>query len=246
MNEIVFPAAILHPPFFNAAADDAVNYGGIGGVIGHEISHGFDDQGSQYDGLGNLLNPARLVYPGRSAAVQVADSRAGAAVRGLLAGARIPINGELTLGETSPTTPASQSPTRPTASRWRQGSPVIDGLTGRSAFLHGVAQVWRSKTRDNEAIVRIKSDPHSPAQFRGELPERNQAGFYEAFGVKRATRCTCRPISASRSGKPCRILYRLRYRGTQRPGPGAATPGHVYRYHATQSSGARGHRQQRR
>jgi predicted metalloendopeptidase len=185
MNEIVFPAAILHPPFFNPAADDAVNYGGIGGVIGHEISHGFDDQGSQYDGLGNLLNP-----PGwfTQEDLQRFKSRTHALVQQYAAYSPVPgfpINGELTLGENI----ADNSGIAIAYKAYRlslggKEAPVIDGLTGDQRFYMGWAQVWRSKTRDNEAIVRIKSDPHSPAQFRGELPERNQAGFYQAFGVK--------------------------------------------------------------
>jgi putative endopeptidase len=185
MNEIVFPAAILHPPFFNPAADDAVNYGGIGGVIGHEISHGFDDQGSQYDGLGNLLNP-----PGwfTQEDLERFKSRTHALVQQYAAYSPVPgfpINGELTLGENI----ADNSGIAIAYKAYRlslggKEAPVIDGLTGDQRFYMGWAQVWRSKTRENEAIVRIKSDPHSPAQFRGELPERNQAGFYEAFGVK--------------------------------------------------------------
>jgi putative endopeptidase len=184
-NEIVFPAAILHPPFFNAAADDAVNYGGIGGVIGHEISHGFDDQGSQYDGLGNLLNP-----PGwfTQEDLDRFKSRTHALVQQYAAHSPVPgfpINGELTLGENI----ADNSGMAIAYKAYRlslggKEAPVIDGLTGDQRFYMGWAQVWRSKTRENEAIVRIKSDPHSPAQFRGELPERNQAGFYEAFGIK--------------------------------------------------------------
>jgi len=185
MNEIVFPAAILRPPFFNAAADDAVNYGGIGGVIGHEISHGFDDQGSQYDGLGNLLNPPGWFTPED---LQRFKSRTHALVLQYAAYSPVPgfpINGELTLGENI----ADNSGLAIAYKAYRlslggKEAPVIDGLTGDQRFYMGWAQVWRSKTRDNEAIVRIKSDPHSPAQFRGELPERNQAGFYEAFGVK--------------------------------------------------------------
>jgi putative endopeptidase len=185
MNEIVFPAAILHPPFFNPAADDAVNYGGIGGVIGHEISHGFDDQGSQYNGFGNLLNP-----PGwfTQEDLERFKSRTHALVQQYAAYSPVPgfpINGELTLGENI----ADNSGIAIAYKAYRlslggKEAPVIDGLTGDQRFYMGWAQVWRSKTRDNEAIVRIKSDPHSPAQFRGELPERNQAGFYEAFGVK--------------------------------------------------------------
>jgi putative endopeptidase len=184
MNEIVFPAAILHPPFFNAQADGAVNYGGIGGVIGHEISHGFDDQGSQYDGLGNLLEAPGWFTPQD---LERFKARTRALIDQYAAYAPVPgfpINGELTLGENI----ADNSGLAIAYKAYRlslggKSAPIIDGLTGEQRFYMGWAQVWRSKTRDNEAIVRIKSDPHSPAQFRGGLPERNQDGFYEAFGV---------------------------------------------------------------
>ncbi|MFI4895249.1 MAG: M13 family metallopeptidase [Steroidobacterales bacterium] len=185
MNEIVFPAAMLQPPFFDAAADDAVNYGGIGAVIGHEISHGFDDHGSQYDGLGNLLSP-----PGwfTQADLDRFKARTRALVQQYGAYAPVPgfpINGELTLGENIADNAGLAIAYK--AYRLSLGdapAPIIDGLTGDQRFFMGWAQVWRAKTRDNEAIVRIKSDPHSPAQFRGAVPEMNQTPFYEAFGVK--------------------------------------------------------------
>ncbi|HEY3808322.1 MAG TPA: M13-type metalloendopeptidase [Steroidobacteraceae bacterium] len=185
MNEIVFPAAILQPPFFNAEADDAVNYGGIGAVIGHEISHGFDDQGSQYDGAGNLLSPPGWFteedlerFTARTRAL-VTQYAAFAPVPGF------PINGELTLGENI----ADNSGLSIAYQAYRlslggREPPVIDGLTGDQRFFMGWAQVWRAKSRDDDAIMRIKSDPHSPAQFRGALPERNLAAFHSAFGVK--------------------------------------------------------------
>src|SRR5208283_96348 len=185
MNEIVFPAAILQPPFFNANADDAVNYGGIGAVIGHEISHGFDDQGSQYDGNGNLLSA-----PGWFTQADLDKFRAKthALVEQYSAYAPVPgyfINGELTLGENI----ADNSGLAIAYKAYKlslggKDAPVIDGLSGDQRFFMGWAQVWRAKTRDSEAIVRIKSDPHAPAQFRGTVPETNQAPFYEAFGVK--------------------------------------------------------------
>ncbi len=189
MNEIVFPAAILQPPFFNAQADDAVNYGGIGAVIGHEISHGFDDQGSQYDGHGNLLDPPGWFtqddlerFKARTHML-VAQYAAHAPVPGF------PINGELTLGENI----ADNSGLSIAYKAYRlslagRPAPVIDGLTGDQRFFMGWAQVWRAKSRDDDAILRIKSDPHSPPEFRGALPERNLASFYEAFGVGEADR----------------------------------------------------------
>jgi len=185
MNEIVFPAAILQPPFFNAAADDAVNYGGIGSVIGHEISHGFDDQGSQYDGDGKVLDPPGwftkddlVRFKARTHAL-VEQYSAYAPVPGF------PINGELTLGENI----ADNSGLAISYQAYRlslggKEAPVIDGLTGDQRLYMGWAQVWRSKAREKQAILLIKSDPHSPAQFRGLVPEMNQAAFYSAFDVK--------------------------------------------------------------
>lgn len=184
-NEIVFPAAILQPPFFNPQADDAANYGGIGAVIGHEISHGFDDQGSQYDGDGNLLSS-----PGwfTQADLDQFKARTHALVEQYSAYAPVPgypINGELTLGENI----ADNSGLAIAYKAYRlslggREAPVIEGLTGAQRFFMGWAQVWRAKTRDNEAISRIKSDPHSPAQIRGTVPEMNQTPFYESFGIK--------------------------------------------------------------
>jgi predicted metalloendopeptidase len=185
LNEIVFPAAILQPPFFNANADDAVNYGAIGAVIGHEISHGFDDQGSQYDGNGNLLDP-----PGwfTQADLDQFKAKTHALVEQYSAYSPLPgypINGELTLGENI----ADNSGLAVAYKAYRlslggKPAPVIDGLTGDQRFYMGFAQAWRGKVRDNEAIMRIKADPHSPDQYRGDLPEMNQAGFYTAFDVK--------------------------------------------------------------
>ncbi|MDR3419541.1 MAG: M13 family metallopeptidase [Nevskia sp.] len=185
MNEIVFPAAILQPPFFNARADDAVNYGGIGAVIGHEISHGFDDQGSQYDGDGKLLG-----VPGwfTQEDLQRFKTKTHALVEQYAAYAPVPgynINGELTLGENI----ADNSGLAIAYKAYRLSlggtpAPVIDGLTGDQRFFIGWAQAWRGKVRDQTAILRIKSDPHSPSQFRGTVPEMNLAAFYDAYGVK--------------------------------------------------------------
>ena len=185
MNEIVFPAAILQPPFFNPKADDAVNYGGIGGVIGHEISHGFDDQGSQYDGDGNLLNP-----PGwfTQADLDHFKARTKALVAQYSAFEPVPgfhVNGELTLGENI----ADNSGIAIAYKAYKlslggKEAPVIDGLSGDQRFFAGWAQVWRGKARENEEIVRLKSDPHSPSEIRGTVPEMNQAAFYPAWNIK--------------------------------------------------------------
>ena len=187
LNEIVFPAAILRPPYFNVAADDAVNYGGIGAVIGHEISHGFDDRGSQYDGDGNLLDP-----PGwfTQADLEHFKAKTHALVEQYAAYSPVPgyhINGELTLGENIADNSGiaiAYKAYKISLGNDNESAPVIDGLAGDQRFYIGWAQVWRGKTRENELINRIKTDPHSPSDIRGTVPERNQASFYEAFGIK--------------------------------------------------------------
>ncbi|WP_394781149.1 M13 family metallopeptidase [Undibacterium sp.] len=182
MNEIVFPAAILQPPFFNPDADDAVNYGGIGAVIGHEISHGFDDSGSQSDGTGNLRD------------WWTKDDKAnfskltGALVAQYEAYSPIPgyhVNGALTLGENI----ADNSGLAIAYKAYHisldgKPAPVIDGFTGDQRLFMGWGQVWRGKARDAETIRLINVDPHSPAMFRGNGPLTNVPGFYAAFGVK--------------------------------------------------------------
>jgi predicted metalloendopeptidase len=181
-NEIVFPAAILQPPFFDARADDAVNYGGIGAVIGHEISHGFDDKGSQSDGDGNLRDWWSAEDRARFKA------KADALTRQYDGYSPLPgynVNGALTLGENI----ADNSGVAIAYKAYKLslgGKPaaVIDGLTGDQRFYMGFGQVWRSKMRDEQQIKQIKTDPHSPGQFRANGTMRNQPGFYEAFGVK--------------------------------------------------------------
>jgi predicted metalloendopeptidase len=184
-NEIVFPAAILQPPFFNPKADDAVNYGGIGAVIGHEISHGFDDQGSQYDGNGNLLNA-----PGWFTKADLANfkKRTKALVKQYSAYSPVPgypINGELTLGENiADNSGLAIAYKAYRLSRKGVEAPTIDGFTGDQRFFVGWAQVWRGKTRENQAIMWIKTDPHSPDEFRGLVPEMNMGAFDAAYQVK--------------------------------------------------------------
>jgi len=182
MNEIVFPAAILQPPFFNPQADDAVNYGGIGAVIGHEISHGFDDQGSQYDGDGNLndwwTKQDHEQFAAKTAAL-VKQYEACEPVPGYH------VNGELTLGENiADNSGLAIAYKAYQLSLGGHPAPVIDGLSGDQRFFMGWAQVWRAKVRDNEAIRRIKIDPHSPPMCRGNFPLRNQEPFYRVFDVR--------------------------------------------------------------
>lgn len=181
-NEIVFPAGILQPPFYFQNADDAVNYGGIGYVIGHEITHGFDDQGSKYDKEGNLNNwwtkKDRANYDKMAQKVveqynnfKVLDS--------------VHVNGELTLGENLADigglsiayaafkmTPEGKKDT------------LIDGLTPDQRFFLSAAQVWRIKDRPQRLRWRINNDHHSPEEFRVNGPMSNMKAFYEAFGVK--------------------------------------------------------------
>ena len=182
MNEIVFPAAILQPPFFDMSADDAVNYGAIGAVIGHEISHGFDDKGSQYDGEGNLRNwwteEDHAAFEAKTTAL--VEQYAGyEPVEGH------PVNGELTLGENiadvSGVAVALRAYLR---SLGGEEAPVIDGLTGPQRFFAGYAQVWRAKTRPEETVRRIATDPHSPPEFRVLGVLVNDDAFAEAFDVQ--------------------------------------------------------------
>jgi len=181
MNEIVFPAAILQPPFFDPAADDAVNYGAIGAVIGHELSHGFDDQGRQYDGAGNLRDwwtfedaarfterAGRLVT--QYSSFKVLDGRA--------------VNGQLTLGENiGDLSGLAVAYKAYRISLGDAAAPVLDGFTGPQRFFLGWAQIWRRKFRDDELRLRLLTDPHSPAEFRVNGVVANMTEFHEAFGL---------------------------------------------------------------
>ncbi len=184
MNEIVFPAAILQPPFFDADADAAANYGGIGAVIGHEIGHGFDDQGAKYDGDGNLVNwwtdADRDEFGVRTKAL--IEQYEEFVPRGLDSGHHV--NGAFTVGENigdlgglSIALLAYQLSLNGTP------APEIDGLTGEQRVFYGWAQVWRTKSRDAEAIRRLAVDPHSPPEFRCNGVIRNMDAFYDAFEV---------------------------------------------------------------
>ncbi|MGX9789133.1 M13 family metallopeptidase [Mycobacterium sp. MMS18-G62] len=184
MNEIVFPAAILQPPFFDAEADDAANYGGIGAVIGHEIGHGFDDQGAKYDGDGNLVD------------WWTDEDRAefGARTKALIAqyeefvprelGDGHHVNGAFTVGENiGDLGGLSIALLAYRLSLKGEEAPMIDGLTGEQRVFFGWAQVWRTKSREAEAIRRLAIDPHSPPEFRCNGVIRNMDAFYDAFEV---------------------------------------------------------------
>ena len=184
MNEIVFPAAILQPPFFDADADDAANYGGIGAVIGHEIGHGFDDQGAKYDGDGNLVDwwtdDDRTEFGARTKAL--IEQYDEFVPRGLADGHHV--NGAFTVGENiGDLGGLSIALLAYQLSRDGETAPVIDGMTGVQRVFFGWAQVWRTKSRDAEAIRRLAVDPHSPPEFRCNGVVRNMDAFYEAFDV---------------------------------------------------------------
>lgn len=190
-NEIVFPAAILQPPFFNLHADDAVNYGGIGAVIGHEISHGFDDQGSRYDGDGTLREwwtaEDRRNFDIRTRAL-IEQYNQYEPVPGLH------LNGELTVGENIADLAGLTIAYKAyRLSLGEHAAPVIDGLTGDQRFFLGWAQVWRSKHREQRLVQLIKTDPHSPGEFRCNGVVVNLPGFYEAFDVKKGDKMYLAP-----------------------------------------------------
>lgn len=184
MNEIVFPAGILQPPFFDAEADDAANYGGIGAVIGHEIGHGFDDQGAKYDGDGNLVDwwtdADRAEFGARTKAL--IEQYEEFSPRGLDSAHHV--NGAFTVGENiGDLGGLSIALLAYQISLGGKEAPVIDGLTGVQRVFFGWAQVWRTKSREAEAIRRLAVDPHSPPEFRCNGVIRNMDAFYEAFEV---------------------------------------------------------------
>jgi putative endopeptidase len=181
-NEIVFPAAILEPPFFDMKADDAVNYGAIGAIIGHEISHGFDDQGSQYDGTGKLDN--WWTEADRKAFTKL-TSQLVAQYNGYQPIPDHHVNGELTLGENIADLSGLQIAFK-AYERTLHGkkSPVIGGLTGEQRFFLSWGQAWREKVREQRALQLLTIDPHSPPQFRADGAAVNNDGFEAAFHVK--------------------------------------------------------------
>ncbi|MGL5818668.1 MAG: M13 family metallopeptidase [Phycicoccus sp.] len=182
MNEIVFPAAILQPPFFDVDADDAANYGGIGAVIGHEIGHGFDDQGSRFDGTGLLRD--WWTEDDRAAFQALADALI--AQFGQLDTRDAPgrrVNGALTVGENiGDLGGLAIGLLAYRISLGERPAPDLDGLSGDQRFFHGWAQIWRGKSRPEEAERLLAMDPHSPMDLRANAA-RNLDEFHEAFGV---------------------------------------------------------------
>lgn len=181
-NEIVFPAAILQPPFYNYKADAAVNFGGIGAVIGHEISHGFDDQGSRFDAEGNMVNwwkPEDKQQFDKRSALLVKQFASYEPLEGVY------VDGQLTLGENIGDLGGVNAALSGLQKYYgKYGRPEdIDGLTPEQRFFISWATIWRIKYRDEALRTQIKTDPHSPGMYRANGPLRNIPEFYAAFNV---------------------------------------------------------------
>ena len=182
LNSIFFPAAILQPPFFDPNADDAVNYGGIGAVMGHEIGHGFDDQGSKYTGLGVLeswwTDADRQAFEQRV-------SNLGAQYDSYEGLPGLHVQGKLTMGENiGDLSGLSISLQAYHVSLNGKKAPVLDGYTGDQRYFLGFAQIWRGKYRDGAMRQQVLSNPHSPPHWRVVGPTRNIDAWYKAFDVK--------------------------------------------------------------
>jgi len=181
-NEVVFPAAILQPPFFNMEADDAVNYGAIGAVIGHEMTHGFDDQGRKSDGEGNLRDwwteeDANRFMERAQVMIDQYD--------GYIPVDTLHVNGKLTLGENiADFGGMTISYNAYKMSLNGEESPVMDGFTGEQRFFMGNAQIWARLFRDEALRQRVLTDPHSPSEYRCNGIVSNMPEFYAAFDVK--------------------------------------------------------------
>ncbi|HUQ18025.1 MAG TPA: M13 family metallopeptidase [Gemmatimonadaceae bacterium] len=181
-NDITFPAGILQPPFFNVEADDAVNYGAIGAVIGHEIGHGFDDQGRKSDGSGNL----RDWWTAEDAkAFEALTAKFGAQYDAINPIDNMHINSKLTMGENiGDLSGLAQAYRAYRISLNGKEAPVINGFTGDQRFFIGYAQIWRTKFRDEALRNRLLTDPHSPGMYRAFVPIVNNDAFQKAFEVK--------------------------------------------------------------
>jgi putative endopeptidase len=183
LNQIQFPAGILQPPFFDPNADDAVNYGGLGAVIGHEMTHGFDDTGRQFDAQGNLRDwwTPEDASKYKSAAQLVVDQFNGYTV----VDDQSHVNGRLTLGENiadlGGLTVSYYAMEKAMANKPRT---KIDGFTPEQRFFLGWAQVWRSLSRPEQALQSLKTDPHSPNKWRVNGPLSNMPEFKKAFACK--------------------------------------------------------------
>ncbi len=181
-NEIVFPAAILQPPFFNVEADDAVNYGAIGAVIGHEIGHGFDDQGRKSDGSGNLRD---WWTADDAKAFDARTTKLGAQYEAINPIEDLHINPKLTMGENiGDLSGLAQAYRAYRISLGGKEAPVINGFTGDQRFFIGFAQIWRTKFRDESLRQQLLTNPHSPGMYRAFVPLVNNDAFQRAFGTR--------------------------------------------------------------
>ena len=192
LNEIVLPTARLQYPLYDPDAEPAIDYGAVGISIGHELSHAFDDQGSQFDGDGNLRNwwtkEDALKFAARGKML-VAQYSGYSPLPGYN------VNGELTLGENIADNAGAIMATRAyRISLNGKEAPVIDGYTADQRIFIGIAQARRGKARDAALIAQVKSDPHSPSEFRVNGSLRNHPGFYEAFGVKPGDKMYLAPV----------------------------------------------------
>ncbi|APG65779.1 endothelin-converting protein [Tenacibaculum todarodis] len=191
-NEIVFPAAILQPPFYDYKADEAVNYGGIGAVIGHEISHSFDDSGARFDGDGNLKNwwtdqdSEKFAVIGKQLVKQYSD---------IVAIDSMHLNGEFTLGENIGDLGGVQAAYEGLQIFLeKEGRPAnIDGYTPEQRFFLSWGTIWRTKMRDEALKNLIMTNTHAPGQYRAYMPLKNVDAFYEAFGVKEGDKMYIKP-----------------------------------------------------
>jgi putative endopeptidase len=190
-NEIVFPAAILQAPFFDPHADMAINYGGIGGVIGHEMIHGFDDQGRKSDGHGVLTD---WWQPADAANFEAEAAKFGAQYDSYEVAPGVHVRGSQTMGENI----ADLGGLLLALDAYRhaldgRAPPVRDGYTGEQRVFLGWAQVWRSKARPDALKLQVATDPHSPVRFRVDGPMRNIDTWYDSFGVKTDDRLYLKP-----------------------------------------------------
>jgi endothelin-converting enzyme/putative endopeptidase len=190
-NQITFPAGILQPPFFDPNADPAVNYGAIGAIIGHEIGHGFDDEGREFDGSGKVRN---WWTPETNARFLEATKKLGAQYSAYCPLEGACVNGDLTMGENiGDLGGLEMAYTAYKLSLKGQEAPVIDGFTGDQRFFLSFAQAWRGKTRDDALRAQMLTDPHSPRTARGTFPERNMDAWYAAFDVKPGDKLYLKP-----------------------------------------------------
>ncbi|MEP7210639.1 MAG: M13 family metallopeptidase, partial [Alphaproteobacteria bacterium] len=182
MNQITFPAAILQPPFFDPAADPAVNYGAIGAIIGHEIGHGFDDQGKEFDETGKIRN---WWTKNTDAKFKTSTTALGAQYDGYCPVADACVKGQLTMGENIGDLGGLQMAyTAYHLSLGDKPAPVIGGFTGDQRFFIAYAQAWQEVLRDDWVRQQVTTDPHSPGQYRANGVVRNIDAWYDAFGVK--------------------------------------------------------------